>query len=279
MGMEDGAQKLLEVVISRVAEACKAVGVEFFIVGAYAQLLWLDEGNIASRGTRDVDVAVYVSDVEKFNALKSYLISKHGYTRLRENPLRLVLDGNYEIDLLPFNDETLYGTPRSIVSLVGVDFETSGIAAAFPKGLRVSQVGNTNFRSASMPALILMKLIAINERPEQRTIKDLSDILLVIKHYYSLELDAVFENHSDIYELTLTELQMSAHILGREIRLLIADQMDMLLTVQSVIEKLTEKTKTIVQAAASANLDDADVRILLVSLLKGLLEPRNISDS
>ncbi len=64
--------------------------------------------------------------------------------------------------------------------------------------------------------MIILKLIAWSDRPEERT-DDLPDILKIIEHYFNLEYDEIVEFHYDTFpEDEIDQLLVAAEVLGRK---------------------------------------------------------------
>lgn len=267
----------LVIILAQVAEVCREAGITFFVVGAYAQILWMSDNDEASRSTRDVDIAVYVDTVAAFARLKEKLTNRFGYQSLKHNPLRLVIGNAYEVDLLPFSDASFELRDRSVTSLVGVDFDTSGIAAAYPLGLRASTVGDTTYHTASMPAVVLMKMLAIGGKPELRLAHDLTDILLIIKHYYHFELDSILDHHADIYQHDLSEFCMSARIVGREVRRLSEGHAHLRAVVPQIFNFLIAETSTLVSLSNHLELDEVEVFQAIEEMSIGFFEDRKFA--
>lgn len=77
------------------------------------------------------------------------------------------------------------------------------------------ETGN-NFKVATLPGIALLKFIAYDDRPENRQ-KDAADIANLIKHFFLLNEELVFEYHNDLFELEERSLvSIGAIVLGRE---------------------------------------------------------------
>jgi predicted nucleotidyltransferase len=70
-----------------------------------------------------------------------------------------------------------------------------------------------------LPGMVILKLIAWSDRPEERE-NDLSDILRIIQHYYTLNWAEIVEKHFDTLEHDpFDQLLIAAEVLGRNSRL------------------------------------------------------------
>lgn len=79
------------------------------------------------------------------------------------------------------------------------------------------------FKIASLASIILLKLIAFDDRPEKRT-QDIKDIALIIWHYFHIESELIYEQHNDLFANEEFELMdIAAFVIGRELKTILAD--------------------------------------------------------
>lgn len=85
--------------VCRIAMTCE---VPFMIVGASARDLVMHHGYGAAilRATRDVDIAIQVSDWSAFDTMRDNL-TKEGYSKT-DAPHRLMSSGGIPLDIIPF---------------------------------------------------------------------------------------------------------------------------------------------------------------------------------
>ena len=72
------------------------------------------------------------------------------------------------------------------------------------------------FKFCTLPGIVILKLIAWDDRPENRRddIKDISDIL---HHFFDMYDEEIWENHSDLFDDEEADLkQVAARVMGRE---------------------------------------------------------------
>jgi predicted nucleotidyltransferase len=114
------------------------------------------------------------------------------------------------------------------------------------------------FKAATLPAIVLLKLIAYDDRPEKRQ-KDARDIAGIIQHFFDLQADLIYEYHNDLFaegapERTLEEI--AAVVIGREMKKMcvdnqyLHDRLAVILTMQinkaqnsGFVRQMTEATK------------------------------------
>jgi predicted nucleotidyltransferase len=59
---------------------------------------------VAALGTKDIDFAILVSEVDKFDQLKHRLIDKYGFEKRKESDMVLFSPRKMQIDILPFGE-------------------------------------------------------------------------------------------------------------------------------------------------------------------------------
>jgi predicted nucleotidyltransferase len=200
-------------------------GIDFYLVGAVSRDVWMAGINKIKprRTTGDIDFAVYINDKGVYEALKEYLITLEGFSSYHQNAFVLVYKDGTEVDLLPFGaieDEnrrvTVQGTGYTSVHV-------DGFHEVYENSLPVVEIGEHKFKFCSLAGIVLLKMIAWDDRPEARN-GDIVDISDVLNHYFDMHSNEIYEKHSDIFtaegadKATLTEL--AARVMGREIKVI-----------------------------------------------------------
>ncbi len=186
-------------IIEYISETCKHFEIDFYLIGALANQIWFSQANIHPlRATKDIDFAILIPDKEKFNHFKDYLIEK-GYTDLKQNPICLKHPNGTSIDLIPFSDIPDEG--RILFDMLGFsNTAVNGINEVFQSGTAIAETTDKkSFKISSLEGIVLLKLIAYNDRPEKRT-KDIEDIAKILKFYFELESDYIYDNHNDLFD-------------------------------------------------------------------------------
>ena len=91
--------KFLKEIISDVQKASNRLKIDFFGVGALARNVWYLSNNEQSKGTKDVDFAVYVPSAEVYNRLKNVLIKEFAYVDISTNAFCLMSPYGIPLDL------------------------------------------------------------------------------------------------------------------------------------------------------------------------------------
>jgi predicted nucleotidyltransferase len=214
--------------------------IDFYVIGAVARDIWFAESGRPTRRTLDIDFAIYVGTREEYEAVKQYLKEKKGYQDSRENVFVLLTPSGLQVDILPFGGIELDGE----VHLEGkglTNIRVSGLQEVFEAGTEtVAQTTGKEFRVASLAGIVLLKLVAYDDRPEKR-FKDARDIANIIENYFDLQTDLIYEQHNDIFavddgaldQLVLEEI--AAEVIGREIKEIAKDNLELLRRVQNIL--------------------------------------------
>lgn len=227
----DGLKK----VFIQISETCKEQGVDFFIIGAIARNIWYVLNNEASKGTKDIDFAVYISNVEKYNKLVAELKRKYEYKQSTENAFCLITQDGKQIDLLPFGEIEQEG--QVIIEGKGLTkVNLDGFKEAYEFGVTEVEIGDEKYKYCSIPGVMILKLIAYDDRPEMR-IKDVEDINSICLHYPSLESEHIWANHYDLYGEDLQHSEIGVIVLGREMKRLVLTNSDLKERINRIIDK------------------------------------------
>ena len=270
----------LRPVCEAVEDALTAVGVDFYyLIGAQARDIWYAQEQLPiTRFTLDVDFAILISSEAQFSAVKQILLQKHGFTDTKTNAFALRSPEGITVDLLPFGG--IVNDDRVIVS--GGGLTNIGVA-----GFREIANGGTahisfeedsaGFYFATLPAIVLLKILAFDDRPEAR-IKDAGDIIGILGYFFDLQEHLLFEVHYDTLEAIegpLGRTHVSARIVGREIRLILAESTDLYNRVQTIMAAhKAQGTKSPLLRAMSvySAIPVEDVMGILDSFRQGLNE-------
>lgn len=214
-------QPELAEMLSALERGLEKFGIDFYLIGAVARDIWMSGINQIEprRTTGDIDFAVLINDKGTYDALKEYLIVKEGFHPYKGNAYVLLWKGQTEVDLLPFGaieDEdgkvTMNGVGLTNISLLG-------FTEVYEEGLPLLDLeGKHQFKFCTLPGIVVLKLIAWDDRPEARRddIKDISDIL---HHFFDMYDNEIWENHHDLFNKDDVDLtQIAARVMGREIR-------------------------------------------------------------
>ena len=187
--------------------------IPYYLVGVSAIALeLLKKGIKPTRGTKDIDFAIMISSFKEYEAITSELVES-GYHKL-EAPWTFYSEKyGVVLDVLPFGeieekDTENFAKRNADLHLLGFT-EVLSESTPFPIEEKMVNI-------PPLPGMILLKLIAWSDRPEERE-NDLADILKIIQHYFDLEFDEIVEFHNDIFpEDQFDQKLIAAEVLGRK---------------------------------------------------------------
>jgi predicted nucleotidyltransferase len=254
-------------------KAFEATGIDFYIVGAVARDTWFAQKGIRTIGTRDVDFAVYIPEKEKFFVLKKYLEEKEGFRNSTQNQYVMFSPSDLQVDLLPFGEIEVEGKvmiPGSGLAQIAVNgFREIYKAALVP----VEFEGKRTFKVCTLPGIVILKLIAYDDRPEHRQ-KDIKDIGKILQHYFDLESDLIYEHHADLFDSDSETPLIAARVLGRQMKNILAHSENLKKRVVSIIETaISEKDKH--QMVSLLRPDEDTTTEFIASLLSEILNGIN----
>ncbi|MEL6864734.1 MAG: hypothetical protein AAFP19_09950 [Bacteroidota bacterium] len=220
--------------------------IAYFVVGAFARDIALlargyDEQPI--RKTNDLDLAVMVANFEEFEHLKARINSSSvDFTPHTSEPYRILFKKKYELDLLPFGQIEDEKGDVTLIAKKTVVLNMPGFSNAYFAVETVETDQGFNLKVSSLPGIVLLKLIAWNDRPAERR-KDIEDISYIIKNLYLLEIEQIANEDSDILDLLeefdpeLFTYAVAARYLGRKIRLMLKNDKALYSKVQKILEE------------------------------------------
>ena len=212
-------QPEIKEMLSALQRGLQKFGIDFYLVGAVARDVWMSGINkIAPRRTTgDIDFAILINDKGTYEALKDYLVNTQEFHPYKGNSFVLIWKGNLEVDLLPFGaieDEDGRVTTNGI-GLTNISLQ--GFSEVYKEGLPILDLeGEHQFKFCTLPGIVLLKMIAWDDRPEIRRddIKDISDIL---NNFFNMYDNEIWENHSDLFVDENDDLKhIAARVMGRE---------------------------------------------------------------
>lgn len=227
----------LKEVLIQISDACLRTGIDFFIVGAVARNFWLAENQKETSGTRDVDIAVFIPDKDAYHHLQGALMEKYAWNS-SGNAFCMLTPEGIVVDLLPFGAIT--ERDQVIVDEVGLaKINLVGFNEVFEMGLTEIHIGEETYKACSIPAMVILKMIAFDDRPERR-IKDVKDIASICRYYPDIETDLIWSDHFDLYEDTLEHDEVAMIVLGREMSKVIAANAALRDRIRSIIDTALE---------------------------------------
>lgn len=258
--------------------ATETQGADFFVIGALARDLLLEvvHGAEVRRATRDVDVAVALSDWGAYEAVVQILVDRHDFVR-GGPPHRLEHSERDPLDLVPFGG--LEDPPGAVAwdSDARV-MSTLGLREAYETAVEILLDGDLPVKVASLEGQALLKLVAWRDRPFERR-RDAEDFCLLLRMYYDVREELVYSRHLDVLGgegFSMSEA--SGRIYGREVTPLLKGSPDLKAALLDLLVEQTADpdTSDLARAMGSAQCfhDREDRFKALRGFLQGLREGR-----
>ncbi len=155
---------------------------DFVLIGATVPLVLVDlqqVGGFSGRETRDVDAVASVGSWEDFDRLRRRLFET-GF-RQGSTPHEFLFGEDVMVDLIPYGPGIVRDN-RLEWRETGRVMSTLGIEEAFESAVRVEVAPGLSVPVVPVPALVLLKIIAYQDRPEERA-RDLGDMVYCFEHY------------------------------------------------------------------------------------------------
>lgn len=199
----------------------------YFLVGATARDLLLEHAyNIdPGRNTNDVDLALTVDNWEEFERLRLRLIEGGQFAPIENVAHKLLFEGRYELDLVPFgaveqDDRTIAWPPDGSVVM-----NVFGFQEVYACAIEVQLPREQSIRIVSLPALVVLKLVAWEDRRLRRPGTDAYDIAVILRHYLDAgNLERLAEEAPDVLDIPDFDYEEAgAWLLGHDMAELLPD--------------------------------------------------------
>lgn len=217
-------------------------GIDFYLVGAVARDVWMTAINDIppSRVTGDIDFAVFINDKNTYADLREYLINIEGFIPYKGNGFVLKWKNIIQIDLMPFGEIEAKPSNITVEGTGLTSLNMPGFKEIYDSGLPEAELEEKHrFKFCTLPGIVLLKLIAFQERPEIRR-DDIKDISKIMKHFFDMYADEIYENHNDLFGDKDINLQwIAARVLGREMGKIAQLNKDLFLRIKKTLKKNT----------------------------------------
>ena len=247
-------------------------GVPYYLVGVTAiDLQMLEQGIQPKRGTKDIDFAIMVSTLEQYHSIIDDLEAV-GFNKVKAPWTVYHPEFKVAVDILPFGeieqqDTVQFNERYTDLHVLGYK-EVLGDSVETP--IEEKLVGVPSF-----PGMVLLKLVAWNDRPEERD-NDPVDILRIIDQYFNLNYDEIVEFHYDTFpEGELDQLLVAAQVLGRKARKYLSENENLEKRILSILEDNLADVEKSPLAREWARIHDCEVEYahsILAALHKGITE-------
>ncbi|HTE24457.1 hypothetical protein [Flavitalea sp.] len=257
-------QENLKDIFASFERALQALDIDFYLIGALARDTWFAQKNIRTLGTKDVDWAVAVSEESQFKKLKEFLIKNEGFSDSSSNEYIVFDKKGQQIDLLPFGAIEIES--NKFIDSTGIArSDITGFQEVYEGAVEdVKFEGKYTFKVSSLPGIVILKLIAFDDRPEMRT-KDIQDIGSILNNYFDIETEMIYRKYVDLFEVYGELPSVAARALGREMQPILNRNLLLKERLLSILYKNIEK------------LTESPIGLILVNVLN--LSPASIEDA
>lgn len=209
--------------LDAVAKAAGELGIEWMVTGAAGRVLLLEGvyGLPPGRATEDIDLGIMVESWERYQALVEKLCRENDFRPDPKQQQRIRLGDDGILDLVPFGgiesgDRLIRWPPERdfVMSVIGFREAHADAVEVTLKGLTVPVV--------SPVGLMMLKLVAWNERHLAKPGRDAADLAYVLRHYSNIQTEAaLLGEHYDVVEACGYDIDLAAsRVLGRQIAVL-----------------------------------------------------------
>ncbi len=228
--------------LSALERGFEKFGIDFYLVGAVARNVWMSgiNGIAPRRTTADIDFAVLINDKGIYEELKEYLIREERFQSTKENAFVLIKDG-LEVDLLPFGAIEDEDARVTVEGRGYTSVHVPGFKEVYDIGLPELELeGSHIFKFSTLPGIVLLKLLAWDDRPESRRddIKDISDIL---NYFFDMYDEEIWNNHHDLFDNAEADLKhIAARVMGRELKKIAGGNDKLFNRIEGILEVNTD---------------------------------------
>lgn len=271
LSFKDLATPHFAVVFNHIDEVMNEHGVPYYLIGATAIAIeFLESGKKVPRGTRDIDFAMMVPSLQVHESIVASLMER-GFRKAKA-PWTLYFEAeNIVIDLLPFgeieeNDTVDFNERYSDLHVLGFK-EVLESAKSITIEEKVAKI-------PSLEGMVLLKLIAYSDRPEERE-NDIDDILRIIEMYYDKEWEQITASHFDLLDVEeLDQLKVAAEVLGRNSRTHLSKNKKLEERISSIVNTELDSKKDsrlVIEWAQKLETDIIYIKELIAGFKKGIL--------
>ncbi|MCF8303137.1 MAG: hypothetical protein K9I94_07665 [Bacteroidales bacterium] len=227
-------------VFNLVDESCRELNAPLYLIGAQARHFHLAEKGIKPfRGTMDIDFALMIPDMNRYDMLFDLLLNK-GFRKAVE-PYRIIhLETKTVVDLLPFGQLEEAGTVKFTDRKT--ELSVVGLKEVLNRPAEMKLDKETTVQVTPLEGLIILKLVSFDEKSERA--KDLDDIYDILINYFELKSDCFYEILPDIMDEFSEEnypLEAGAWQAGYDIGNLLREYEELKSYILQILKKETEE--------------------------------------
>lgn len=246
----------------------RETSLDFYLIGAVARDIMLGvHGVDPQRATRDVDVAVLIPSKESYDTLISHLKETGNFKTIEGSPYTLTYKDRIEIDLLPFGALNIEG--KSAIGATGMSTAlANGFEEIYEAATENVILDEHEYRVCTLPGIVILKLIAYDDRPEIRA-KDIHDVVSIVENYFKVAGVELYERHYDLLNAEdFNELLIGSRLLGRHMKPILDRSEGLMKRVITILEAQTGKLPELMVRSEINSM--AEAKTVLNEILTGI---------
>ena len=147
-----------------------------------------------------------------------------------------------------------------------------GMKEVFEEGMPdVTFDDKITFKVCTLPGIVLLKLVAWDDRPEVRT-EDIHDIADIMQNFFNIYDEIIWNEHNDLFGNDVQIPLISARVLGREMGKILKRNEKLSDRIVNILNKNLEKSDSKMATIMSSFLNQTveDTLVLLQEVIKGI---------
>jgi predicted nucleotidyltransferase len=216
---EEFQDPLLKPILQKLSDYFSNQGIRFYVIGATARDIILNiHGEMAQRATRDLDIAIAISDWDVYNEVEKGIIEIEGFKKDPTQKQRFFYLDVFPIDIVPFGEirkksDKIFWPPDESVALTVLGFEEVQNSTE-----KIIIDNSLTIEVASLDGIFILKLFSWTDRHLENN-KDADDIAFIIANYLNInEKRAIDEHYNDIYlSENFSNITAGAKLLGIDV--------------------------------------------------------------
>lgn len=200
--MDSLAATELSQALRPIAARAAELGISWILIGAAGRDLIFGQvrGLVASRATKDVDIAIQVETWGEWSSLRKALIEKDGARPHSGAKQRLILPGEAHIDLVPFGDieeDGIIEWPPDSNPIMNV----RGFREAHEHSVPIHLPGPLQVFVPTVETYLCLKLFAWHDRHVEQPRHDSADLADLMNHADEfITLEELYDNYPSAME-------------------------------------------------------------------------------
>jgi predicted nucleotidyltransferase len=201
--------------------ACHEFDTHYYLIGAKVMEIWLIANNLPTyRTTNDADLVIYVTTADNYHEFRQYLIEHCSFTAttITQRLNFAAVNPPLAVDIIPYShlpqpyQLNLNDREQTTISTLGLGEVANHRSQLTFEGLQEP----ITLPIVSIESIVLLKLIAWHERPENRP-NDIPDIARILQHYFEIATEVIYDDHNDLFVDNCQLPMIAARVLGRQI--------------------------------------------------------------